>query len=83
SAAEADIYAVKAVAYPAKDIGYLRLLCQTCGISLDPDAKIIRKFAGPGFFLRAKNSLGLNIQRCGQAIAAFGHGLYIRRGKYF
>ena len=83
NAAEADVYAVKAVAYPVKDVGYLKLLCQTCGISLDPDVKIIRKFAGPDFFLRAKNALGLNIQRWGQALAAFGHRLYIRRGKYF
>ena len=83
NAAEADLYAVKTVAFPAEDVGYLRLLYQTCGISLDPDVKIIRKFAGPGFFLRAKNALGLNIQRGGQAIAAFGHRLYIRRGKFF
>ena len=83
NAAEADVYAVKAVAYPATDVGYLSLLCRTCGISLDSDTKIIRKFAGPGFFLRMKNALGLGMQGCGQAIAAFGHRLYIRRGKYF
>ena len=83
SAAEADVYAVKAVAYPVKDVEYLKLLCRTCGIGLDPDVKITRKFAGPVFFIRAKNALGLNIQRWGQALAAFGHRLYIRRGKYF
>ena len=80
---EADVYAAKAVAYPAKDVGYLKLLCQTYGINLDPDVKVMRKFAKPGFFLRVKNTLGLRIQGCGQTIAAFGHKIYIRSCKFF
>lgn len=83
NAAEADVYATKMAAYPANRVGYLKLLCKTYGISLDSNAKTGRKYARPGFFLRAKNALGLRIQGCGQAIAAFGHRLYIRSGKFF
>ena len=83
NATEADVFAAKAVAYPAKDVGYLKLLCHTYGISLDSDVKIIREFAGPSFFLRVKNALGLNIQGFGQAIATLGHRVYIHRGKFF
>jgi len=78
SAVEADVYAATTAAYPAKDVGYLKLLCKTYGSSLDSDAKTTRKYARHDFFLRTKNAIGLSIQGCGQAIAAFGHKLYIR-----
>ena len=78
NAIEADVYATKAVNYPTTSVGYLELLSKTYGISLDSDTKTIKAYDRPSFFLRAKNTLGLTIQRCGQAIAAIGRKIYFR-----
>ena len=78
NATEADVYATKAIGYPARSVGYLRLLCQTNGTSLESGAKTIGKYARPVFFLRLRKGFGLIIQRFGQAIAALGHKIYIR-----
>ena len=78
NAVEADVYATKAVNYPTTNIGYLKLLSKTYGISLDSDTKTIKTYARTDFFFRTKNAIGLTIQRCGQAIAAFGRRIYFR-----
>ena len=78
NAIEADVYATKAVNYPTTNIGYLKLLSKTYGISLDSDTKAIKTYARTDFFLRTKNTLGLAIQSCGQAIAEFGRKIYFR-----
>lgn len=78
NAIEADVYATKAVNYPTTNIGYLQLLSKTYGISLVSDTKTIKTYARTDFFIRTKNAIGLTIQRCGQAIAAFGRRIYFR-----
>lgn len=76
NAIEADVYAARTIGYPAKRVGYLKLLSKTFDISLDSDAQVVKKYQKPGTFLWCMNALGLGIQGCGQVIANFGHRIH-------
>ena len=76
NAVEADIYAAKTIGYPTKKIGYLKLLCKTFGMTLESDAKVVKKYAKPALFLRLMNAMGVAIQGFGQSMALFGHRIH-------
>ena len=75
-AVEADLYAAATIGYPPKKIKYLRLLCKTLGRSMETEARLITPYKKAGLFLRIMNAVGLFFQRCGQAVAAFGHRVH-------
>ena len=76
NALEADIYAASTIGYPPSKVGYLVKLAKTEGIQIERSTDVIKPYKKAGRFLRCMNAIGLFFQRCGQAIANFGHRIH-------
>lgn len=72
------MYGAKFVGLNSNEIDYLKLLLKTTkkdlpNIKLDQEVDCYKK---PQLFLRIMNSVGLFIQRIGQAVSNFGHRIH-------
>lgn len=73
---QADVYAASTIGFPPEKVGYLRLLCKTCGVNINNKSNVIKAYQRPGTFLRCMNSIGLGIQKAGLNIENFGHRVH-------
>ncbi len=77
NAVEADIYSCEAIGINSKDVIYLKTLLRTSSINKASDIQYIEKYKKPQLFLRIMNTIGIFIQRIGQAISNFGHRVHM------
>lgn len=73
---EADVYAASSVSYPPEKIGYIKMLCKTCGTDIGHQFETVVAYHKPDLFLRTMNELGLGIQKFGLHLETFGHRIH-------